>query len=87
MSQSGDAGNGAPSNLQAADESFIDSGNTQFTSSGPVNDPSAGISSAVAKAFAVGSRQEEEEVDQNAYPDDSTAYEIVDNGVRVQAEQ
>ena len=87
ISQSGDAGNGAPIHLQAPGEIFVDSGNTRFTSSGSVNDQSAGVTSAVAKALAVGNRQEEEEIDQDAYPDDSTVYEIIDNGVRFQEEQ
>jgi hypothetical protein len=87
MSQSGDAGNGAPIHLQVAEESFVDSGNTLFTSSGPVNDESASSTSDVAKAFTVGQWREEEEIVQDAFPEDSTVYEIIDNGLRFQEEQ
>jgi hypothetical protein len=52
MSQTGDAGDGAPIALEAPGDAFIDSGNRDFTSTGRVFDQSAGDRETAASAQA-----------------------------------
>jgi hypothetical protein len=82
MSQTGDAGDGAPIALEAPGDAFIDSGNRDFTSTGRVFDQSAGDRETAASAQAA-ALEEEEDVDWAAYSEDITVYEINNEGVQL----
>ena len=87
MSLNGDAQEGAPIHLQAAfGDSYIDSGNRDFTSAGRVFDQSEGNRETAASAQAA-AQEDEEAVDWAAFSEDITVYEINNEGVQLPEEE